>query len=35
VQQPAVILQNLAERVQSLNAAAQKTYTKWIQGLVR
>lgn len=35
VQQPAEILENLAERVKTLNAAAQKTYTKWIEGLVR
>lgn len=35
VQQPAEILENLAERVKALNAAAQKTYTKWIEGLVR
>jgi len=35
VQQPAEIQENLAERVKSLNAAAQKTYAKWIEGLVR
>jgi hypothetical protein len=35
VQQPAEILKSLAERVKNLNAAAQKTYTKWIEGLVR
>jgi GMP synthase-like glutamine amidotransferase len=35
VQQPAEILQNLAERVKSLNAAAQIIYAKWIEGLVR
>ena len=35
VQQPAEILENLAQRVKTLNAAAQKTYTKWIEGLVR
>jgi len=35
VQQPAEILENLAERVKTLNAAAQKIYTKWIEGLVR
>jgi GMP synthase-like glutamine amidotransferase len=35
VQQPAEILENLAERVKTLNAAAKKTYNKWIEGLVR
>jgi len=35
VQQPAEILENLAQRVKTLNAAAQKTYNKWIEGLVR
>ncbi len=35
VQQPAKILENLAERVKTLNSAAQKTYKKWIEGLVR
>ena len=35
VQQPAEILENLAQSVKTLNAAAQKTYTKWIEGLVR
>lgn len=35
VQQPAEILKNLAERVKDLNAAAQKTYVKWTEGLAR
>jgi GMP synthase-like glutamine amidotransferase len=35
VQQPAEILKNLAGRVMTLNAVAQKTYEKWIEGLVR
>ena len=35
VQQPAGILENLAERVKRLNVAAQKIYTKWIEGLAR
>ena len=35
VQQAAEILVNLAERVNILNAAAQKIYSKWIEGLVR
>ena len=35
VQPPAEILENLAERVKTLNSVAQKTYMKWIQGLVR
>ncbi len=35
VQQPAEIMENLAERVKALNVAAQKTYAKWIEGLVR
>jgi GMP synthase-like glutamine amidotransferase len=35
VQQPAEIQENLAERVKTLNAAAQRTYAKWIEGLVR
>ena len=34
VQQAAEILENLAERVKALNAAAQKIYGKWIEGLV-
>ena len=34
VQQPSEILENLVECVKSLNVAAQKTYTKWIEGLV-
>ena len=35
VQQTAAILENLAERVKTLNAVAQKIYTKWIAGLAR
>jgi GMP synthase-like glutamine amidotransferase len=35
VQQPAEILENLAEHVKTLNVAAQKTYKKWIEGLAR
>lgn len=35
VQQPAEILENLADRVKTLNATAQKIYKKWIAGLVR
>jgi len=35
VQHPAEIRENLAERVKTLNAVAQKTYEKWIEGLAR
>jgi GMP synthase-like glutamine amidotransferase len=35
VQQPAEIVENLAERVKTLNAAALKIYEEWIAGLVR
>jgi len=35
VQQPAEIMENLAERVNALNTAAQKIYKKWVEGLVR
>ncbi|BAN35999.1 glutamine amidotransferase class-I [Sulfuricella denitrificans skB26] len=35
VEKQTVILENLAERVKSLNVTAQKIYTKWIEGLVR
>ncbi|MBU1979753.1 MAG: type 1 glutamine amidotransferase, partial [Gammaproteobacteria bacterium] len=35
VQEQTAILENLAERVKSLNVTAQKIYTKWIEGLVR
>lgn len=35
VQQPAEILESLADRVNTLNAHAQKIYAKWIAGLER
>ena len=35
VQQPSEIQEDLADRVKTLNVVAQKTYMKWIEGLVR